>query len=129
MKQPTFDKNGYDRVSFAPFALQDCLETKWADVRLYFDDWHWYDKNYQSDKIDGYYMNGYGIEGLVRAVLSDAQMVDSAISYSSDSDTCNVHFKDMNIAAKVASLAAQMIADREKLTAMIKIVREQGLED
>ncbi|MHC6657021.1 hypothetical protein [Aeromonas salmonicida] len=64
-----FDQQGFDKESFSPFVLHNCLDTEWKDVRLSFDDWGLFQMIYGSYTVDGYYMNGYGVEGLVKAAL------------------------------------------------------------
>ena len=61
MKEPSYDEDGSDGETFAPFILNNCLDTEWKDVRLVFGDWDWFEEKYGSEVIDGYYFNGYGI--------------------------------------------------------------------
>src|SRR5262249_55110247 len=130
MTNPTFDEKGYDRTTYAPFGLQNCLNTKWNDVRLFFDDWSWFQRKYGAESIDGYYLNGYGIQGLVEATLiaSGLTVPEGRIQFDSEADACNVHFKDLDIARQAASAAAAMIHDGDQLRKMIVIARERGLD-
>jgi len=50
-----------DKTTFYSFELIGARNTEWSDVRLSFNDWDWFKKTHQTDIIDGYYMNGYGI--------------------------------------------------------------------
>jgi hypothetical protein len=131
MKAPHFDQAGHDVTTYAPFELHNALDTKWKDVRLSFDDWNWLHSAYGIDTIDDYYLNGYGIEGLVKATLfaQGLNPDDEAIDYNSEGDTCYIHFKNLEQAARTAELAAAMIGDRHTLAQMIKVAREQGFED
>jgi hypothetical protein len=130
-KAPQFDESGYDAKTYAPFKLQNALDTKWKDIRLSFDDWGWIQSTYGTDMIDGYYMNGYGIEGLVKAALfaNGLNPDDEETQYDSEGDTCYIHFKDLEQAARAAELAAAMLGDSHTLAELIKIAREQGFED
>ena len=131
MKAPHFDQAGHDATTYAPFKLYNALDTQWQDVRLSFDDWSWLQSTYGTDTVDDYYLNGYGIEGLVKASLfaHDLNPDDEAIEYDSEGDTCYIHFKALEQAARAAELAVAMIADRRRLEEMIKVAREQGFED
>src|SRR5689334_22615362 len=111
MSTPAFDEQGNDWQTYAPFQLHNALNTKWNDVRLSFEDWAWLQQQYDADTIDGYYMNGYGVEGLVKAALF-AEGLDpdrEEIHYNSEGDCCLIHFKKLEHAARAAELAAAMI--------------------
>jgi hypothetical protein len=116
---------------YAPFKLENLLNTEWKDVRLSFSDWEWLRARHGEDEIDGYYLNGYGVEGLVKAVLSgDGIDLDNAdIHFNSEGDTCYIHFKTLDLATRAAELAARMIRDRQSIIDMIAIARERGLEE
>ncbi len=131
MATPTFDDQGLDAQTFAPFTLYNCLTTEWKDVRLSFSDWRWIKAKYKSDTIDDYYMNGYGVEGLVKAALfaADLDPDDEEIDYNSEGDACYIHFKTIESAVRAAELSVAMIKDKKKLTEMIEIARDQGFED
>lgn len=131
MKTPVFDENGRDRTTFAPFLLENALSTEWRDVRLVFDDWDWVQEKYGADTIDGYYLNGYGVEGLVKATLlaNGLDPDDSAIDYDSEGDTCNIHFKSTEQATRAAEMSAAMFSDRDELVRMIGVARGEGFED
>lgn len=131
MKIPQFDKDGCDRHTFAPFVLRSALDTEWKDVRLEFSDWEWRETTYGTDTINGYYLNGYGVEGLVKAVLF-ASGIDPelpGIDYNSEGSTCYIHFEDLDLAVRVAQLAAQMITDPHMLRDAIGIAREYEFDD
>lgn len=131
MSTPLFDERGRDAHTYAPFRLENCLDTEWKDVRLVFDDWGWFQDAYGEDTIDGYYFNGYGVEGLIRALLFANGMdpEDPGIEYDSEGDSCYVHFNSMELALRVAELARAMIEDREALVRMIDVARTEGFED
>jgi hypothetical protein len=131
MSQPQFDSTGFDRQTYAPFVLQNALETKWKDVRLSFDNWDWLEETYGTDTIDDYYLNGYGIERLVMAGRLSAGLPPEpdTIHYNSEGDTCYIHFTDLAEAVRTAELAAEMLQERERLVAMIALARENGFEE
>ena len=128
---PVFDEKGLDRQTFAPFVLDNWLDTKWNHVRLFFDDATWLNRKYGTDSIAGYYLNGYGIQGLVEAALiaANIQVPPDRIKFDSEADTCNIYFKDLDVAVKAAQVAASMIQDRNRIEKMIEVAREHGLED
>ena len=130
MTEPNFDHKNFDRTTFAPFCLENCLNTKWNDVRLFFDDWNWLERQYGAESIDGYYLNGYGIQGLVEATLiaEGITMSDGRIHFNSEADGCNVHFKDLGLALQAAGAASAMIRDVNQFRKMIAIARERGLD-
>jgi len=100
-------------------------------VRVSFSDWRWLRATYGVDKIDGYYLNGYGVEGLVKAALfQDGVDLDSPdIFFDSEGDTCYIHFKNLDLAMRAAEVAARMIMSRQSIMRMIEIARAQGFED
>jgi hypothetical protein len=126
-----FDSTGLDTSTFTPFKLENALNTEWQDVRLYFDNWKWFQDTYKTDTIDDYYMNGYGIEGLVKAVLfnADFNLESENIDFDSEGDTCYIHFKNLDDATQAATLAAAMITDLPSIKEMIVIACEQGFDD
>ena len=65
--------------------------------------------------MDGYYLNGPGVEGLVLTVrLASGRYPDnSGIFCNSEGDTCIVQFSTLDEAVHVAKLAADMIKDRQ----------------
>jgi hypothetical protein len=130
MAKPTFI-NGSDKTTFAPFELIDCRETEWKDVRLSFDDWSWLKETHGTDKIDGYYFNGYGVQGLVFAarIAAGLEAYPPGLDPDSEANTCFLHFDDLDVAVETAELAQNMIRDRDKLAAMIVVARENDLED
>jgi hypothetical protein len=116
---------------YAPFILENLLDTEWKDVRVSFSDWRWLRATYGGDAIDGYCLNGYGVEGLVKAaLLQDGVALDNSdIDFNSEGDTCYIHFKNLDLAMRAAELAARMIMSRQSIMNMIAIAREQGFED
>ena len=76
------------------FKLLDARNSKWKDIRLSFSDWDWLKATYGSDGIEGYYFNGPGVEGLVKAARMDAGLDPEAegIDYNSEGGTCYIHF-------------------------------------
>lgn len=129
---PTFDEHGLDSQTYAPFTLHNCLDSEWHDVRLSFSDWTWLQAKYGTESVvDEYYLNGYGIEGLVKAVLFEANvdLESDDIEFDSEGDTCYIHFQHMDQATHAAALAAAMISQEATLKAAIAIAREEGFED
>jgi len=140
MTGPTFDAEGWDHTTYAPFHLGDGRGRPFHNdgtppFLLMFYDWNWLFTTYAADlsgeAINGYYMNGPGVEGLVRAVrFAIGRYPDvSGIFPNSEGDTCLVQLETLDEAVHVAELAADMIKDRSKLLAAIKIARDQGFED
>jgi hypothetical protein len=131
MSQASFDAEGWDRTTFAPFVLHDCRSSQWSDVRLSFSDWGFIKKLAGGDSLDGYYLNGYGVEGLVKAAMHTAGLDpnDEAIDWNSEGDTCHIHFKSFDTALKAAAAAAKMVATRADVLAAVAVAREHGFED
>lgn len=130
MTTPTF-VDGRDKTTFAPFELIDCRETRFSDVRLSFNNWTWLKEKLGSEEIDGYYLNGPGVQGLVLAarVAAGLEAFPEGMDPNSEGDTCFIHFDDLAIAAETARLAKEMIGDPDKVAAMVVIARENDLED
>lgn len=131
MITPSFAEDHTDKYSFAPFVLSDQLHTPWRDVRLLFNDWDWLQERYGVDTWDDYYLNGYGIQGLVMAcrVAAALEPYVEGIHYNSEGDTCLIHFTHMEEAIVTATAAAHMIRNRATLEAMIQLARDNGFED
>ncbi len=120
-----------DKTTYYPFEIIDCRDSEWNDVRLSFDDWSWFKETYKTDTINDYYMNGYGIQGLVLAsriaVGLDAYPDD--LEPDSEGDTCFLIFQDYDSAIETAKLAKEMISSQAAIEKMIVIARENDLED
>ena len=110
---------------YAPFTINAIGDT----VRLSFFDWEWLEKKHGSIEIDGYYMNGPGVEGLVRAVMFANDIPTDEIEGDSEGDACLLYFTQADLATRVAHLAAAVIKDRAQLAKTIEIARDQGFED
>lgn len=112
--------------SVAPFKID---EIAGRGVRLSFFDWSWLEKQHGSIEIDGYYMNGPGVEGLVQAVMFTNKIESDDIEGDSEGDACLLYFPNVALATRVGELAAAMIKDRAQLAKTITIAREEGFED
>jgi hypothetical protein len=99
-------------------------------VRLEFSDWDWMQACY-GECVDDFYLNGPGVEGLIKAARHAAGLaVDSeSIHYNSEGDACYIHFVSMEEAVETAKLAASMISSREQMIATIAVARQNGWED
>lgn len=130
MTEPHF-KDGKDETTFAPFVLIDARDQPWADVRLSFSQWDWLREQYGTDEIDDYYLNGYGVQGLVLAARINAGLEAYAegMEPNSEGDTCYIHFSNLASAVETARLAQTMISNEAMLKKMITIARENDLED
>jgi hypothetical protein len=134
MTTPQFGSDGRDRTTYTPFEL---LRTQGApDYVLQFLDWNWLFTTYHADVVDGaingYYLNGPGIEGLVKAALFENGMNPDTfeIFYNSEGDCCSIQFGSrLDTAIQTAEVAADMIKDRPKLLAAIAAARNQGFDD
>jgi len=106
--------------SVAPFTINDMGD----NVRLSFFDWSWLEKQHGSIEIDGYYMNGPGVEGLVQAVMFANKIERDDIEGDSEGDACLLYFPNLALATRVGELAAAMMKDRAQLAKTIVIARE-----
>jgi hypothetical protein len=113
-------------ASVAPFTIDDIAD---RGVRLSFFDWGWLEKQHGSIEIDGYYMNGPGVEGLVQAVMFANKIESDDVEGDSEGDACLLYFPNVALATRVGELAAAMIRDRAQLAKTITIAREEGFED
>ena len=133
MLEPRFGSDGIDRVTFAPVELIDQRHSEWKDVRLCFDAWAYLRAVCGSDSeghtyLNGFYLNGYGVEGLIKACRFRAGLDPDAegIHYNSEGDTCFIHFSKLEDAVRTAQLASRMLRDRRKIAAMIEVARAHG---
>lgn len=130
MVQPVF-VNDRDDKTFAPFILIDCRATEWNDVRLEFSDHAWRQSTIGGDHIGDYYLNGYGVQGLVIAARVKAGLapIPAGMEPDSEGDTCYIHFADLETAVETATLAHEMILDLTKRTACATLAIEEGFDD
>lgn len=118
----SFGKDGIDKTSFFPFVLIDARSTASGDVRLSFDRWDWLEKHLGNTWRTGEELNGYTIEGLVLASRHNANLApqQEGIDYNSASETCFVHFEDIDEAIKTARLAKAAISTPASALNMIQ---------
>ncbi len=128
---PKFDSDGIDRTTFATFILHDCRETEWKDVRLEFSDWDWLQEQCGGDSIDDFYLNGYGVEGLVLAprLLNDLEPEPDTMDTDSEGGACFIHFSDLAEAVRTAELCAAMIKDPKLRREAVAAAKENGFGD
>ncbi|GHB97934.1 hypothetical protein [Cerasicoccus arenae] len=131
MKTPNFTVEGIDFKTFSPFILHNDLETESKNIRLEFSNWEWLEAEYSDSDTNDYYLNGYGMEGLVKAVriIAGLPPEPESIEYDSEDDTCNIHFSDLDDARQTAELASAMITTYKKLLQAIQVARDNDLED
>lgn len=135
MKTLQLDETGYDNQTFAPFELQTGSDTESRTVQLQFVDWDWiqsaYNDCYLDGYIDEYYLNGPGVEGLVKAVLFMNGIAPElpGIDYDSEADACLIYFEDLDLATRVADMASEMLNDPQKLREAVGIAREHDFDD
>lgn len=130
MKQPTFDSDGNDATTFAPFILRNALDTEWKDIRLEFSDWDWIHSRY-GDSIDDYYLNGPGVQGLVFAtrMVNGLEPISDTMDPNSEGDTCYIHFTSMDEVVQTADLCAKMIISDEAIRSTAKVSEENDFYD
>lgn len=128
---PNFDANSTDRTTFAPFVLHDCRQSKWNDLRLEFSNWAWLHKQCGGNELDEYYLNGYGVEGLVMAArqLNGLDPDSPAMNRNSEGDACYIHFSDFDEAVQTAEISAKMIRDMKLLREAVATAKEHGFGD
>ncbi len=128
---PTFDSEGIDRTTFAPFVLHDCRDTEYKDTRLEFSDWEWLHDFCEGDYIEDYYLNGPGVEGLVMATrqLNGLEADPDSMDPNSEGDACYIHFSNFEEAVQTAELCAAMIKDKNLLRQAAATAEENGFGD
>ena len=135
MTTSQFDADGCDRTTYAPFELSKSRRAQSPDFIVQFEAWEWLHTAFAADlidgEIDGYYMNGHSVEGLVKAAMfaNGVNLESPGISYSSEGDTCCILVRNLDEAVRVAELAADLFKDRQRLRAMIAVARDQGFEE
>ncbi|MDB5385914.1 MAG: hypothetical protein JWM11_1560 [Planctomycetaceae bacterium] len=128
MKTPKFNSEGDDKTTFAPVELSKHPEG--AYIQFLVCDWGRIHGAF-GDTVDDYYLNGYGIEGLVMACRLHAGLEPEAdnMEYNSEGDACYICFENLDDAVETAQLVSQTLNDRKTLEAMISVARENGFED
>ena len=128
---PSFDSEGIDRTTFAPFVLYDCRDTEWKDLRLEFSDWDWLHEFCEGDSIDDNYLNGPGVEGLVMAtrLLNGLEADRDTMHPNSEGGACYIHFSSFEEAVRTATICATMIKDKNLLRKAVTTAEENGFGD
>ncbi len=119
-----------DASEFQPFELVDGRDTRWADVRISFDDWEWLRKEY-GDDINGYSLNGYGVQGLVLAtrIINGLPAYTESMDPNSEINTCYIHFKKYDEAIETIKLASEMINDKRLIIEAIEVAQKEGFDE
>jgi hypothetical protein len=130
MKTPQF-VDGTDATTFQPFLLEDLSTEDESDFRLIFGDWEWLHGRLGTDTIDGYYLNGSGLEGLIKAgrLERGLDIAEDRIEYNSEGDTCYLEFHDLEDAATTAEIAQELVSEPALLRAAIARARAEDLEE
>ncbi|MCP3943484.1 MAG: hypothetical protein GY710_18670 [Desulfobacteraceae bacterium] len=120
-----------DKTTFFPFILIDNRDSEWSDVRLSFSDWEWFKEKYGTDTINDYYINGYGIQGLVSAsrIAAGVEPFPDGMDPNSEGDTCYFIFEELSVAVETAKLACQMINNLNNIEKMTIAARKNDLEE
>ena len=123
--------NGADVLTFAPLVLEDLRVGKTGFVRLVFGDWDWSDMHIGGDEIDGYYLNGYGLQSLAKAARKEAGLpvFGSNLVYESEGDVLSIRFESVDEACVTAELLQHVLLDKERLRNLVAVARRQGFEE
>jgi hypothetical protein len=107
------------------------LEEVGDQVRLVFADWEWLESRIPGNLVDGYYLNGSSLEGLIKAVRWEAGLEPESdfIEYNSEGDVCLVEFEDASEAKITASLTWEMLHDVERVRHAVRVAREHDWDD
>lgn len=126
---PVVDSDPDDGTT--PFKITDLSTDEESCHRLLFADWDWLHAHVGSDSVDGYSLNGSGVEGLVRAAMLDAGIPFSGedIEYNSEGDACCIEFENPQDASAVKELARRMFDDSVRLRTLAAIARREGFGD
>lgn len=129
MKAPNFDNEGADNETYAPVRLS--RDSDGDRFRLVFCDWEWLHAQCGGDTVNEYYLNGYGVDALVKACRLNAGLDPEADGIDSDpeGDACCIYFDNLEDAVETAHLLCEMLHDRTKLIAMTKIVYDNDWYD
>lgn len=115
---------------FQPFTFVDNSQSKWGDLRVSFDNWEWL-KETHGDDIDGYYLNGYGVQGLVLAarLLKGLPAYTPTMELNSEGDTCYLIFQSYDEAIETIQIASEMINNKSFLLQSIKVAKHHRLNE
>ena len=120
-----------DKETFFPFVLVDSRDSRWSDIRLSFNNWDWFQEKYGTNTINDYYINGYGVQGLVLAarIKAGLEPYPDGLDPNSEGDTCYIIFEDLATAVETATLACNMLHSIVEIENMIAIARDNDLDD
>lgn len=126
-----FDESGVDRTTYPHVTLTD-LRAEGGTVTLQFDDWDYLKElTGGEDLLDHYYINGYGVEGILQAARLRAGLPIDAegIVYCSEGSACMVRFKSLDDAEATARRLSNALKKRSSVERLAVISRANGFCD
>ena len=120
-----------DSATFFPFILRNAFGPEGEDYRLVFADWEWLHQKFGSDTISGLYLNGTGLEALIKAsrLENHLPLAEDRINYNSEGDTCYIQFSRFEDACATARIAREVLQDRILLEAAIRRIKAENLDE
>lgn len=120
-----------DSATYFPFILSDASGPEGEDYRLVFADWEWLHQKFGSDTISGLYLNGTGLESLVKAsrLENHLPLAEDRINYNSEGDTCYIQFSRFEDACATARIAREVLQDPILMEAAIRRIKAENLDE
>lgn len=131
VKLPNFE-NQRDSRTFAPFQLSKGECSTGAEYfTLMFSDFRWLENNLDLSTIGSYDLNGYGVQGLIKAARLHAGLASSkdSITYDSEAGACFIYFNSIEDACVTAELAQSTFLHDEALRLLVAFANQHGLQD
>ncbi len=81
------------------------------------------------ESLDDYYLNGYGIAGLLQAIIHDNKLREQVDSIDAEGSDVLITLTSWKAAKRLGKVAAKALRDEKKLRQLIARTRELGFED
>lgn len=114
---------------FYPFEVSCSKEDGIETATVGFGVFSKYDWAFELESLDDYYFNGYGIAGLLQAIIHDKGLSEKVESVDAEGSDVLVTLNSWKAAKSLGKLAAKALGDEKKLRQLIARARELGFED
>lgn len=114
---------------FYPFDVSCSKEDGIETATVGFGVFSKYDWALELESLDDYYLNGYGIAGLLQAIIHDNKLREKVDSIDAEGSDVLVTLSSWKAAKRLGKVAAKALRDEKKLRQLIARTRELGFED
>lgn len=114
---------------FYPFEVTCTKEDDGEVATVGFGVFSKYDWALELESLDDYYLNGYGIAGLLQAIIHDNKLRENVDSIDAEGSDVLITLNSWKAAKRLGKLASKAFVEEKKLRQLIARARELGFED